>query len=125
MKNIEFYYDELYKKNCTSELFDFACEKGMFCRNRTNMAQDLIWWLNEEHQILDREEREYLGNIIRPFSNVVKSIEKISRHCEEYIVINYLEDENLNEICFPNFKNGEMYKGMEPNKEYTLEELGL
>ena len=39
----------------------------------------------------------------------------------EFIILNLDNDG----IFLPSFKKGKMYKGMELNKEYTLEELGL
>lgn len=32
---------------------------------------------------------------------------------------------NGDEILFPYFETGKMYNGMEPGREYTLEELGI
>ena len=125
MKNIEFYYDELQKLNCTSAIFDFACEKGKFCRSGTSMEQYIIWWLNSEHQLLDDVEKRYLKNIIRPFAGMVTSIEKRSHYCGEYIVIAYRENEEENKIYLPNLQSETMYAGMKPNHKYTIEELGL
>jgi len=72
-------------------------------------------------QILDDVERRYLSAVIRPFRGRVKYIKKIDATCEEYITIKV----NVDWAYLPCFKKGAMYKGMEPNKEYTLEELGL
>ena len=73
--------------------------------------------------ILDDKEKEYLGNVIRPFRNeVIYIVKKIYNHREkEYIAINLKNDT----IFLPNFKENTMYKNMKINKEYTLEELGL
>lgn len=48
-------------------------------------------------------------------------VKKIDCGKREFLKI-YLEDDN---IPFPFFTKGTMYKGMELNKRYTLEELGL
>ena len=48
-------------------------------------------------------------------------VKKIDCGKKEFLKI-YLEDDN---IPFPFFTKGTMYKGMECEKEYTLEELGL
>lgn len=76
--------------------------------------------------ILDKVEKEYLSTVIKPFRDKVDFITKYSdiytHVSEEYIVI----DTNCgDDIIFPNFKKGTMYEGMEANKKYTLEELGL
>ena len=85
--------------------------------------------------ILDDVEKEYLSNVIKPFRSRNPKIVKFSydNDKEEFIVID-LDNRNTIEelllcdgvyICFPLFKKGSMYKGMESDKEYTLEDLGL
>ena len=79
--------------------------------------------------ILDDKEKEYLSHIIKPFKEKIMFIRK-SEYGEhkEYIDICYCEDEGTKYtygIEFPSFKKGTMYKGMELDKQYTLEELGL
>ena len=78
--------------------------------------------LEIEEPILDEAERKYLSGVIRPFINEIGYIMKVNTQCGEYIKITFKNDEC---IVFPYFKKGSMYKGMELNKEYTLEELGL
>ena len=72
-------------------------------------------------QILDKEEKEYLEAVSRPFKDRVKNIRKCHYCLKEYICIR-LNDEY---VSFPHFEAGTMYKGMELNKGYTLKELGL
>lgn len=72
-------------------------------------------------EILDEAEKKYLSDVIRPFRNKVIFIKKISGEHREFIKIVF-----KNEVVpFPYFKKDSMYKGMEPNKKYSLEELGL
>lgn len=80
-------------------------------------------WLDAEHKepILDDTERMYLSAVIRPFRGRVECIEKVITDCEEYIHIVL----NADWVDLPCFKAGTMYKGMEPEIEYSLEELGL
>ena len=75
----------------------------------------------KKEEILDDIEKEYLRAVIKPFIDRVKYIKKHTRHEKEYIDIG-MEGET---ILFPYFNKNTMYKGMEQNKEYTLEELGL
>jgi hypothetical protein len=72
-------------------------------------------------QILDEEEKRYLEGVIRPFRDKAKYIEKIGNSLEEYIWIEIKGDD----IKLPFFKANTMYKSMELEKRYTLEELGL
>ena len=74
--------------------------------------------------ILDDVEKRYLSAVIRPFRKRVDSIIKISdplSYDKEYIFIKLDEDS----FSLPYFKIGTMYQGMELEKVYTLEELGL
>lgn len=82
-------------------------------------------WLEKEYEpdILDKTEKEYLSAVMKPFREDIKYIEKrFFVLNSEYIMICFRNHETLS---FPTFKTGKMYKGMERNKEYTLEELGL
>lgn len=75
-------------------------------------------------EILDDVEKRYLSAVIRPFRKRVDSIIKISdplSYDKEYIFIKLDEDS----FSLPYFKTGTMYQGMELEKVYTLEELGL
>lgn len=73
-------------------------------------------------EILDEEEKRYLEGVIRPFKDKVECIIKNSEdHTRAFIEIR-LKSEY---ICLPYFKANTMYKGMELDKVYTLEELGL
>lgn len=79
----------------------------------------------ERKDILDEKEKEYLRTVIRPFKNEIKYIikkESYVRGYREYIRIIFKDNDDMS---FKDFKKGTMYKGMQTNKEYTLEELGL
>ena len=75
-------------------------------------------------EILDDVEKRYLSAVIRPFRKRVDSIIKISDplgYEKEYIFIKLDEDS----FSLPYFKTGTMYQGMELERAFTLEELGL
>lgn len=77
-------------------------------------------------EILDEVEKRYLRGVIRPFKENVRFITK--RRCwidsTEYNDISICIRNNSN-IILPKFIANKMYKGMEMEKTYTLEELGL
>ena len=79
-------------------------------------------------EILDKVEKRCLKQVIRPYKDVI-SIRKCS--CVDcslakiVISVPYTEGHNLLSIELPPFKKNIMYKNMEPNKDYTLTELGL
>lgn len=72
--------------------------------------------------ILTDKEKKYLSLIIKPWKNEIKYMVKIGCDDMEYIMIVF---DDLKEMPFPHFKKGKYYKGMEWDKEYSLEELGL
>lgn len=82
-------------------------------------------WLEEEYKpnILEEKEKEYLAAVIKPFREKVKYIQKcFDLGNEAYI---YIYVKKCGSMIFPTFRKGTMYKGMEVNKRYTLEDLGL
>ena len=64
--------------------------------------------------------------MIRPWGDIVDYIVKLrsveQNEIKEYIVIFTVENDK---IVFPEFKADTMYKEMEVNKKYSLEELRL
>lgn len=78
-------------------------------------------------QILDKEEKEYLEAVIRPFKDRVRNVMKYNAFDCERISISFYRDDLVKYgfTDLPEFKEGTMYKGMELDREYTLEELGL
>ena len=75
-------------------------------------------------EILDEAEKRYLRGVIRPFRSKVLQIAKKYDNFTglEYIRIIIKDDVSLE---FPSFSKNTMYKSMELDKKYTLEELGL
>lgn len=134
MKNIEKYHDAIKQKlqksnaeNLGCAVFDIRAGSGdcgdCDCKECCIKSFE---WLNQECEepILDDVEREYLSAVIKPFRNKVKQIVKIKITSEEQYIKIVLGD--LDRIIFPNFNtNTGMYKGMEANRLYTLEELAL
>lgn len=77
----------------------------------------------EEEDILDEKEKEYLSNIIKPFRYRVENIEKFDYGFDMESIVIYIKDFAI--INLPNFKKNTMYQNMKLDKKYTLEELGL
>ena len=100
----------------------YVIKVGSYCWHFT------VHDIEEVKDILDSREKEYLSNVIKPFKHKVKGIRKNEiynsedNQKEEYIII-YIKNDYL--INLPNFKKNTMYKNMEINKAYTLEELEL
>lgn len=73
--------------------------------------------------ILDDIEREYLKAVFKPFHQNVRCVRKMKQIEEGLEYIKAVT--NGDSMFFPSFKAGKMYTGMEPYKEYSLEELGI
>ena len=102
---------------------------GEKCVGIFDLNAAFIKWLDAEHEekpVLDDAEKQYLSAVIKPFR---KHIENISKHRTanvEYILLEYKHTNGgLDFFHLPQFKAGTMYKGMETNRKYTPEELGL
>lgn len=84
-----------------------------------------IDYVEYKEPVLDSTERKYLSAVIKPFRKDVKYIRK-NGSCflsEMEVIVAILKNDDS--MIFPYFKKGMMYKGMQINKKYTLEELGL
>lgn len=73
-------------------------------------------------EILDNTEKRYLKDVIRPFRDRVKYIEKRNISRGDYIRI-MIQDTNICDL--PYFEKDTMYKGMKLYRHYTLKELGI
>lgn len=74
-----------------------------------------------EKPILDKKEKEYLENLLRPFKDKDIYVEKRESSNKQYVYI-CIDGES---VYLPYFEKDTMYKGMEVKKKYTLKELWL
>jgi hypothetical protein len=82
--------------------------------------------------ILDDSEKKYLESALRPFKDRIGYIAIINwadgKACHSILRVRIDPEEptySTNSMSFPPFDEGTMYKGMEIDKRYTPEELGL
>lgn len=91
-------------------------------------VDSILDWLEQDYSPLDEKEKEYLSAVIKPFRNRVIFIRKtyLESMGEERIEI-VIEVNNCfhHYMMLPPFEKGTMYQGMELDKEYTIEDLGL
>lgn len=86
----------------------------------------MLVWLDRPQDFLTAKEREYLRDLIPhlPYPNKISGITKeegIDDHY--YIQFHYYESDKT--IEFPTFKGSKMYRGLDPEEFYTLDELDL
>lgn len=90
------------------------------------------YWELYKESILDKTEKKYILNIIKPFKNRVISIAK--KKCpllfnQSFIKINikYFNDTDIwyGTINSPTFATVDMFQNMKADYEYTVEELDL
>lgn len=114
----------LYKENEDICFSDTCTEK---CLNGRDLNYG-TWELYKE-SILDKTEKEYILNIIKPFKNNVCHIVKytISFYDGDFIQICVKSNrKNVYQyINLPTFTRGSMYKNMKLCYKYSLKELGL
>lgn len=138
MKNIEKYEKELKKYGTYFTLAkgvgildckDISC---VDCTFYGGCAIKRMNWLLEEYKepILTDEEKEYLNNLIKHFRNYIKYIE---RETEDFYNGEQLESINIwmekgdigNLTIIPIVETSLTFEGMEDERQYSLEELGL
>lgn len=128
MLNIEKYKDNIINSDqtditcCANKLF----HNGVCPDNCKDCKKAVMKWLLEEYKepILDDAERNYLAATIKPFRKMIAYIVKAQdfddgKQCIRIIL------QNGDGMHFPYLDDDAMYKGMEVNKEYSLEELDL
>lgn len=126
--DIKIYCDGIYEeKKLITDYTEYKENEVLIVAPSYN-EDDVICIALKKSDILNETEKEYLSAVIKPFRDKVIHIEKVE--CPNYkffinIKINSaLSETGYEDITLQFFQN-EMYKGMETNKEYTLEELGL
>lgn len=117
-------------ENCDKCIFQWVgCDDSILRSswiNHKNLYSDKF--LNQEIEIevdvLDKEEKEYLSNVIKPFRDEIDCIFKHKNDMtfKSYISIK-LKDKTY--VHFPDLKDKKMYAKMELDYHYTLEELDL
>lgn len=102
-------------------------DDGFIANNR--LFELLIGKLEIEKPILNDSEKDYLENVLRPFKDRIMYIEKKAMDFNyEYIAFKvFYEDSEISVSWFtlPCFDRGTMYKNMELNEHYMLDELML
>lgn len=125
------------KYNLRELLFSRECDFSYILYNGKYIAKfngmntyeyfsTVIDWLEEEYQeppILDEKEKEYLKAVVRPWRDKIVFIYKFQNYLGERIGMSLKGNDTS--IFFPFFEKGAMYAGMELERPYTLEELGI
>lgn len=136
MKNIEKYKKNIQNGILYCDLYReiYKIKNGKYPRDCCSVCDrcydDCIRWLAEEFKepVLDEVERKYLSEVIRPFRKKITYISKVIHYGvdRQYISITIKDEDGFRDsLNLPDFENDTMYKGMEINKKYSLNELGL
>lgn len=77
--------------------------------------------------LLDCIDRKYFNKFLRPFRDNIQYIIKMQTlsYIYEYIKIIYFKDSHASYIYLPDFKAGTMFKKLELDKQYDLNDLDL
>ena len=102
-----------------NDRYDFLANRNSF----------FIIEYKEDKYILDKQERKYMRDLISPFRDEVMFIAKIEPPTyEEKECIEIFTRVGLNDsftTVLPYFDKGTMYKNMELNTKYNLDELNI
>lgn len=89
--------------------FEYLCKKARF---------------EYEVPVLDEVEHRYLKAVFSPKS-IYKNIAYVVKIKDRNIAYILVKMKDMDELTFPCLSDNSMYAGMEPGRNYTLEELGL
>lgn len=137
MLNVEKYKDEIlkyagYQHSLMCLIYENIMKKNDCTGCCSKCKRETIKWLTSEYKepILTDEEKEYLKNLIKHFRNYIKYIE---RETEDFYNGEQLESINIwmekgdigNFTIIPIVETSLTFEGMEDERQYSLEELGL
>ena len=74
-------------------------------------------------EVLDEVEKAYLKSVFSPFRRRIAYVSKHNEQKGTQFIMAVLK--NNDRILFPSFKPDTMYKGMEVDETYSLEDLGI
>ena len=124
-------YEDFRIKSINEMIFEkkyFLTEYGLFSTDSTvpisTILNDI---LNGQYKIvklsfpLTKEEKDYLSEVIKPFRDKIEYIKRLTFDSVDSIQV--ITEKGVTAVLF--FETDTRYKNMEPDREYTLEELGL
>ena len=131
MLNAEKFRDEIFDND--NNLICYKLRDVFFRETKENQFKSLgkvVRWLLSEYKeppILDEVEREYLSAVCRPYKVETICKKTTSSKNSQWLRIctinTYLNGYEYTHL--PNFKANTMYQGMELDKQYTPQELGI
>ena len=124
-------YEDFRIKAINEMIFEkkfFLTEYGLFSEDSTvpisTILNDI---LNGQYKIvklplaLTKEEKDYLSEVVKPFRDKIEYIKRLTS--DSWDSIQMITDKGVTAVLF--FETDTRYKNMEPDREYTLQELGL
>lgn len=79
----------------------------------------------ELYGILDDAEKGWLKEVVRPFKKRIILVTKHARLGKEFISLEVFNEGKCEDVMFPYFPAGKMYKGMKLDHHYNADDLGL
>lgn len=124
-------YEDFRIKAINEMIFEkkfFLTEYGLFSEDSTvpisTILNDI---LNGQYKIvklpfaLTKEEKDYLSEVVKPFRDKIEYIKRLTFDSVDSIQM--ITEKGVTAVLF--FETDTRYKNMEPDREYTLAELGL
>ena len=117
-KDLQDYINESERGNKYFLIYD------IFGDNKIHKLNDIVYYREE---LLDKEEKKYLENILRPYKNFKITIDKKMLNTDEF----YLDIEIhrnsviISSLVLPPFAKNTMYKNLTLYRRYNIDDLGL
>lgn len=113
-KSPTYYSNKGFRYSAALGLTTYSFEEVDFSVKKTN-----------KEFLFDCMDRKYFNNFLRPFKDKIQYICKKQILDSEYIKIKYFYDTHVSYIYLPEFKAGTMFKKLELDKQYDLNDLDL
>lgn len=112
-----FYYNEDLTNNVS------GCTRDVVKVYKDYTLQNVLW---ERKELLTDEELDWLAAVIKPFRDKVKYVKKTCLIFNYNTFISIKLNDLIDNLTTPNISNMYLkFNGLEGNREYSLDELGL
>lgn len=110
--------------NVKNSYGDFKLLKNYKLYVEARMGREVRYYVIDDTEVLDKKEKEYLSFVFKPFAKRILSVTKVQNSNNGYqkLVVAFYDKTKM---IMPRFEYNTMYRGMELNVTYTIEELGL
>lgn len=117
-KGVQDYINESERRNRYFLIYDILGD------NKIHKLNDIVYYREE---LLDKEEKKYLENVLRPYKNFKITIDKKMINTDEFYLDIEIERNSaiISSLVLPPFAKNTMYKKLTLYRRYNIDDLGL